>query len=194
MKVCNMCGNNVNDNENFCPVCGNNLAGIPQPANNNIHYSHQNPSYGNQPMMNQQQYQQPMYNQPQGYQQQPVMNQYYQPVSNNSSTTGEILGAIVASVGLFFGVSTLITVLTSFDEFYLKEIAKPEMAQYADNVTFWAISVSIFPVILGLIATIVGLKGKKKYGKTINKFTFYSGLACLVMAIINIIGVVNYFN
>ena len=41
MKVCNMCGNNVNDTENFCPTCGNNLTGV-QPVSNNMHYNHQN--------------------------------------------------------------------------------------------------------------------------------------------------------
>jgi len=193
MKVCNMCGNNVNDTENFCPTCGNNLTGI-QPVNNNMHYNHQNPVYGNPEMINQQNYQQPMYNQPQGYPQQPMMNQYYQPVSNNSSTGGQIASAIVASIGLFMSISTMITVLTGFEDFYHKQLLNPKYAVYAGNTEFWAGSVSIFPILFGVIALIAGIVGKKKYNKGIDKFNLFSGIVCLAIAIINIVTVVNYFN
>jgi hypothetical protein len=187
MKVCNLCGNNVNDTESYCPTCGNNLTGI-QPVNNNMHYNHQNPAYGNQQMVNQQ----PMYNQ-QGYQQQPMMNQYYQPVSNNASSTGEIVGAIIAAVGLFVSFNTAITVFTSFEEFYTKQILNPKYIEYAGNASFWSISVALFPFVLGLIATIIGAKKKKENNKAINKFTFFSGLACLATAVANFIYVMNYF-
>lgn len=189
MKVCNMCGNNVNDNENFCPVCGNNLAGYQQPANNNMHYNHQNPAYGNPPIVNQQ----PMnqgYNQQYG---QPMMNQYYQPISNNKSTGGQVFGAIISSIGLFMSLSTMLTVLTGFDEYYTKQILDPKFAEYAGNTEFWAASVAIFPVTLGLIALIMGIIGKKKYNKGIDKFNLISGIACLAIAVINVIGVINYF-
>jgi hypothetical protein len=183
-----MCGNNVNDSENFCPTCGNNLTGV-QPVNNNMHYNHQNPAYGNQQEMNQQ----PMYNQPQGYQQQPMMNQYYQPVSNNASTTGEVVGAIIASIALFFSFSTSLTVFTNFSEFYNKQILDPKYAEYAGNASFWAISVALFPFVLGLVATIMGAIKKKANNKVINKFTFFSGLACIASAVANFIYVYNYF-
>lgn len=95
MKVCNMCGCQIQDNYNACPQCGNSNLVMQQPMG---------APYGQQQgNMYGQQYSQPTGNM---YGQQPMNNQYGQPLSQEKGSIGYgVLGFLIPLVGLVLYLS-----------------------------------------------------------------------------------------
>lgn len=180
MKICSMCRNQVSDNYNTCPNCGNtNLQYIPeqQPMYNSEIYNYQNTMYGNQQM----------------YNGQPMMNQYYQPV-RNKNTAKDIIGAIANSIGLYYCLNLLLIITGGFQSFYDTQIQKTNIAEYKDNAGFWAFSLTFIPIICGLIAFLIGLSGRKQGKKGINTYNFVGGIINFIVSAMTIIYIINFFS
>ena len=116
MKVCSMCGSQLQDNFNACPNCGNTNFGMMQQPMQNPQVpqqGYQQPMYGQQ--MPQQGYQQPVYGQQmpqQGYQQPMYEQQMPQQVGGNMPMTYAVVYMVLVG---FSVVSNFLSLFTEFN-------------------------------------------------------------------------------
>ena len=182
MKICSMCRNQLSDNHDMCPHCGSTvLQYVPEQ-----HQINHNPSFYQYPNYDNQQMYQP--NQPF------VVNPYYHPINNKKKSASDIVGAIFNSIGLYYCLNIIIVVFGDFQKFYDEQIQKVEFVEYKGNAIFWALSVTSVSIICGLIAFIIGLNGKNKGKRGINSYNFVGGIINLVISLIAILYILNFFN
>ena len=173
-----MCQNQVSDNHNTCPHCGGpNLQYIPEQHINATPFSYQNPEYGNQSVDQE--------------------NLYYQPIINKKKSVKDIVGAVFCSIGLYYCLNIIFIILNGFQKFYDEILKEPKISEhaseYAGNATFWAFTVTLVPIICGLVAFFIGLSGRKK-GKTgINTYNFIGSIVNFTVSLVAIIYIYNFF-
>lgn len=215
MKICNMCGNKVNDNVNICPICGNHNLTIDNQAsqqliNNGMHYNHQNAAYSQQNNINvQQQYnpqqnvynnmnqgynpQQNVYNNMnQGYNQQ-MNNQLYQPVQSNTKTSDKV-GAVISTIGIYYSLNILLVLHRGLEIFINEQLSDPKYAEMRNDPGVMAFSITWVALFAGIISLIIGLKNKKYYKNKVNLFNIIGGLASLIVAVGSMMYIYNYLS
>ena len=205
MKICNMCGNKVNDNANACPMCGNTnlIIDNQQQMNNGVHYNHQSPEYSQSNNINfQQQYNNPMinqdYNMNQGYNQsmnnQSMNNQFYQSIQSGTKTSDKV-GAVFGTIGIWYSINILLVLQRGLDIFINENLNDPKYDEMKKDPAMMAFSITWVALIGGIVALIIGLKNKKNYAKNgVNKYNIIAGLISLAVSIGSMIYIYNYLS
>ena len=188
---CIVCGNDIKENLNECPICGSQQMGAPvyntqqysnlQHQINNMHINNnQQPVSQPQPVVQPQpisSYQQPIYSSQYMY-----SNQYTKP------TTGRDVISLLANLcGFFWSACTLLIIASGIDEFRAKlieELSKNDQYKdMANNPKSMTLYITCLIFIPGIIAFLTSFSSRTVKKTTLNTFNFLASILVLAVAV-----------